>query len=197
MEKKSVAATLTVIYAALIFAVIGACFSAFIYKNTKIEIKNVSIVSSSSIEIFSDEKLTKKVNALELSDMELGLKPATGKLDSESQIPSTITDEGTSEGYFASVYVKTNVDYKIIVKDIAIETKHDKIAANEERKNIFVSIKDVKNTTKSLEKDNFELVKFENNTQTQKLTFLIWLGSLSGEELEGAKISFTLEFVQI
>ncbi len=194
MKKKSVASTLLVLYLTLIFAVIGICFSVFLYSDTKIEIKNIALANQVQIEIFEDDKLEKKAETLSLSKMELGLKPATGKLDSETQIPSTITDEGTSEGYYATVYVKASSDFKIIVKDITIETKHDQIAANEERKNIFIAIKDVKNATKSLEKDIVELAKFENVNETQKLTFLIWLGSLSGDELEGAKISFTLDF---
>lgn len=194
MKKKSVAATILVLYVSLVFAVIGICFSVFLYQNTKIEIQNIVLIKANGIEIFEDDKFQKPASKLKLSDMNLGLKPATGKVDNETMIPSTITDEGTSEGYYATVYVKTTSNFSVVVKNIKIETKHDKIAANEQRKNIFVAIKDVKNATKSLEKDEFELAKFENINGTQKLTFLIWLGSLSGEELEGSKISFSLEF---
>ncbi len=197
MEKKSVAATILVFYITLVFAVIGVCFSVYKYQETKIEITTVALVAPANIELYEDEKLQKKAEQLKLSDMQLGLKPSTGELDSETQIPSTITNEGTSEGYYADVFVKTSTNYKIIVKNIKIETKLDQIAANEERKNIFIAIKDVANSTKSLKEDQIELAKFENVSATQKLTFLIWLGSLSGEELEGSKISFTLEFVAI
>lgn len=194
MKKKSVAATILVIYVSLVFAVIGICFSVFLYQNTKIEIRNIALIKANGIEIFEDNKLQKSVSTLKLSDMNLGLKPATGEVDEETMIPSTITDEGTSEGYYATVYVKSSSNFSVVVKGIKIETRHDKIAASEQRKNIFVAIKDVKNATKSLEKDEFELARFENINGTQKLTFLIWLGSLSGEELEGSKISFNLEF---
>lgn len=194
MKKKSVAATLLVIYLTLIFAVIGVCFKVFVYEDTKIEIKNIRLTKASTIEIFEDKELKSKTTSLKLSDMKLGLKPATGEVDDETQIPSTITDQGTSEGYYSTIYVKANAGFKVIVKDIVIETKRDQIAAEEERKNIFVSVKDVKNTTKNLEKDSFELVKFENVTETKEITFLVWLGSLSGEELVGSKISFTLDF---
>ncbi len=197
MEKKSVAATILVFYITLVFAVIGVCFSVYKYQETKIEITTVALVAPANIELYEDEKLQKKAEQLKLSDMQLGLKPSTGELDSETQIPSTITNEGTSEGYYADVFVKTSTNYKIIVKNIKIETKLDQIAANEERKNIFIAIKDVANSTKSLKEDQIELAKFENVSATQNLTFLIWLGSLSGEELEGSKISFTLEFVAI
>ena len=144
-----------------------------------------------------DKDLKQKATELKLSDMDLGLKPATGKVDNESLVPSTITDQGTSEGYFASVYVPTGSKFSVTVKNIKIETKLNKTEAEEERKNIYVSIKDIKNSTKTLEKDEVEIAKFENITETTKLTFLIWLGSLSGEELAGSKISFELHFVKL
>jgi hypothetical protein len=197
MEKKSVAATILVIFLSLIFSVIGICFSVFVYSDIKILISKVSIVSASGINVFEDNELTKKVESLKLSDMELGLKPATGELDEETQIPSTINDDGTSEGYYATIYVSAEQNFKIVVKDVVIETKKDQIEANEQRKNIFVSIKDRKNTTKSIENDETELATFENVSETQKLTFFIWLGSLASDALEGSKISFTLEFQSV
>lgn len=194
MEKKSVAATILVIFLAMLFSVIGACFSAFLYKDTKITVENVAIAKS-GVEIFSDKKLKKAASKLKLSEMELGLKPATGKIDEETLVPSTITDSGTSEGYYAKVYVPAGSKFSVSVKNIKIETKLNKIEANEERKNIYISIKGVKNSTKTLEKDEFEIAKFENINETFELTFLIWLGSLSGEELKGSKISFDLVFL--
>lgn len=196
MEKKSVAATILVIFSSLLFAVIGACFTAFIYSDTKTVVKSVAVVSN-GVEVFSDKDLKQKATALKLSEMELGLKPATGKIDQETLVPSTITDEGTSEGYYASVFVPAGSKFSVKVQGVKIETKLNKTEAEEERKNIYVSVKDVKNSTKTLEKDEFEIAKFENITETKKLTFLIWLGALSGEELAGAKISFELVFVKL
>lgn len=195
MEKKSVAATILVLFSTALFAVIGACFTAFVYSDTKISVQKV-LISASGVEVFVDKDLKQKATELKLSDMDLGLKPATGKVDNESLVPSTITDQGTSEGYFASVYVPTGSKFSVTVKNIKIETKLNKTEAEEERKNIYVSIKDIKNSTKTLEKDEVEIAKFENITETTKLTFLIWLGSLSGEELAGSKISFELHFVK-
>lgn len=193
MEKKSVAATILVLFLAVAFSVIGICFSVYVYRDTRILIEKV-LVSAEGVSVYSDKELKKSVESLKLSDMELGLKPATGKLDSETQVPSTITDEGTSEGYYGCVYVQSGVNFKVSVVDFKIETEKNEIEAKEERKNIFISIKNIKKSTKSLENDITELAKFENVTEPQKLTFLIWLGSLAGEELVGAKISFTLKF---
>ena len=195
MDKKSVSASLLVLYLALVFSVIGICFSMFVYKDTKIEVTTVAI-KSQGVEIFEDEKLSKKVSELSLSNMDTGLKPATGEVDSETQIPSTITDTGTSEGYYSTIYVKSGVNFKINIKDIEIKTEKDQVAADEQRKNIFIAIKDVQNATKSL-KEETTLATFENVNATQKLTFFIWIGSLASDELEGAKISLSLEFLAI
>lgn len=194
MNKKSVSASILVMFLALVFAVIGSCFYAFVYQKNIIEFDEIKVVAESGVKVFEDKEFSKELNKLKLSDMKLGLKPATGELDSDTQIPSTITNEGTSEGYYESVYVKANAGYKIIIKDVKIQTSKNKTLAEDERKNIFVAIKDVSNTTKSLEKDEFELVRFESVKETQELVFLFWLDSLSGEELIGSKISFTLEF---
>ena len=197
MDKKSVSATILVFYLAVIFSVVGACFSSFVFVKTKIEVKSVAIQVGQGVEVFEDEMLTRKVTKLKLSELEFGLKPVTGEIDAVTNVPSTITCEGSTEGYYSSVYVKSSVDFKIVVKDIRVESEKNALDVKEERKNIFISIKDVGNTTKSLENDEVEIVVFRDNMETQKLTFLIWLDALAGEDLEGAQISFVLDFVAV
>lgn len=197
MKRKSISSSLLIIFLSILFATIGTCFSVFAYQKTKIEVSEVKVVSVDGIDVFDDEELTKKSSRLILSKMELGLKPATGEIDSESQIPSTINDKGTSEGYYSTVFVRTNLGIKISVVDVIVEGGQDDISANEERENIFVSIKDIRGTTKSLENETTKLVELTNINGTQKLTFFIWLGALADDVLEGAKISFTIKFEQI
>ena len=196
MEKKSVSATILVLFLALTFSVIGICFSVFVYEETKIIIKEVG-VSTNAVSVYGDKDLKNSVTKLDLSNMELGLKPATGKLDSDTEIPSTVTDQGTSEGYYASVYVPAGTNFKITIKDIKIETKKNEGAVKEEREHIFVAIKGVTSAMQTLEKDEIELAKFENVNEKTKITFLIWLSSLAGKDLVGTKISFSLVFDKI
>lgn len=196
MDKKSVSASILVLYLTLVFSVIGICFSMFVYKDTRILVTSALVKNGQGVEVFSDKELSKKVTQLKLSNMDTGLKPATGEVDSETQIPSTITDTGTSEGYYSTVYVKCAGGFKVNLKDIKIETKKDKVAVSEQKKNIFVAIKDVKNAVKTLEKED-TLATFENVNETQKLTFYIWIGALASEDIEGAKISLTFEFLAV
>ena len=197
MEKKSVSATILVLFLALTFTVIGVCFSVFVYSETKILVKKVNLYGSSGIKIYESSEKKCEVTELKLSDMELGLKPATGEVDSETQIPSTIVDSGTSEGYYGKVYVGVTGAFKVTLKDISIKSKKDEIEVKKERKNIFVAIKDIDGSTKSLEENEIQLATFESVEGGKELIFFIWLGSLAGEELIGSKISFSLYFDKI
>ena len=56
MNKKSVSASILIMFLALVFAVIGACFSSFVYIDKKIKFEEIKLVSASGISIFEDEK---------------------------------------------------------------------------------------------------------------------------------------------
>ena len=197
MNKKSVSATILVLFLALFFSVVGSCFSMFVYRYSRTLVEKVGVVSSDGVKVFGDEKLKKEIDELKLSDMEIGLKPATGEIDAETLIPSTIDDSGTSEGYYSTVYVKASGNFRLSIHNIKIDSDHDEVLIKEERKNIFVGIKDLKNSVKTLENEGVEICRYSDVTETVKITFLIWLGSLASDELEGAKISFDIKFVAI
>lgn len=197
MEKKSVSASLLIVYLAALFAVVGSCFYAFVFKGKQIKLESVAIVSASSISVYGDEEKSKTINKLKLSDMKIGIRPVTGEPDKDSQVPSTINDEGTSEGYYATVYVDAAASYKIVLKNIKIKSEKDELLVKEERKNLYFSIKDIQGTTTDLKDDSIDIVTFSDVSQTQKLTFLFWLGAMAGDDLQGAKISFELSFETI
>ena len=197
MNKKSVSATILILFMSLFFAVVGSSFYYFEYYSKRTLVDNIGLLYDDKISIFYDKEFKESANQLKLSKMELGLKPATGEIDSETQIPSTITDEGTSEGYYATVYVKTQGNFRIQLSNIKIESDHDELLIEEERKNIFVGIKDLKNSVKTLENDGVEICRYSDVSEPIEITFLIWLGSLASDELEGAKISFDIKFVSI
>ena len=197
MNKKSVSATILIMFLVLFFSVVGSCFSFFVYKYSRTLVENVVLAADESIEIYEDEELKKRISQLKLSDMELGLKPATGEVDAETQVPSTIDDNGTSEGYYSTIYVKSLGNFRISISNIMIESDHDETLVKEERKNIYIGIKDLKNSVKTLEHDGIEICRYSDVSKPIKITFLIWLGSFASEELEGAKISFDIDFVAI
>ena len=197
MDKKSVSATILILFLALFFMVVGASFSAFVYSKKRTLLESVKVVSVDGVGLFQDKAHKKVATELKLSNMDLGLKPATGEVDAETKVPSTITDKGTSEGYYASIYVDASASFRVVVKDIKIESNRDEMIVREERKNIFIAIKDVKNSAKSFEDDEFEIASFSNVESLEKLTFYIWLSAFASGELEGAKISFVIEFIAL
>lgn len=198
MNKKSVSATILILFMALCFSVVGTCFYTFVYDRTRTLVTAVGVINDENIQVFSDEKLKRKVSGLKLSNMDIGLKPATGEVDSETQIPSTIDDKGTSEGYYSTVYVVASGKFRIQLNNIQIKSDHDAELIEEEKKNIFVGIMDLKNSVKTLENDGIEICRYVDvSSEPIKITFLIWLGSLASDELEGARISFDIKFVSI
>ncbi len=197
MEKKSVATSIVIIFMGVIFSVIGICFSVFVYSEKRILIEKIQVVATTGIEIYHDKNLSKQVQELKLSDMMLGLKPATGDVDSETKIPSTVNDTNSSEGYYSTVYVKANSNYKVVVKNIKIVSEKNEQDLKVERENIFVSLKNINNSTNSLEKEVVELASFSDVLEVQKLTIYVWLGAHADDVLEGAKITFDIEFIAI
>ena len=54
-----------------------------------------------------------------------------------------------------------------------------------------------KETITPLEDEEVELASFSNVETLEKMTFYVWLSSFATDELEGAKISLSLEFIAI
>ena len=197
MNKKSVSATILILFLAIFFSVVGICFSCFVYKNSRTLVKAVKLKTSNGINIFGNQEQSKQIQNLKLSNMDTGLKPVTGDIDAETQIPTTIDDRGTSEGYYSTVYVTSNSGFKILIDEINIKSSHSAELIEKEKKNIFVGILDINGSVKTFESNGAELARFNDAVNAQKITFLIWLGSLASDELEGADIYFTLNFVSI
>ena len=53
MDKKSVSASLLIVYLAALFAVVGSCFYNFIFKERQIKIENVLVEASANISVFN------------------------------------------------------------------------------------------------------------------------------------------------
>ena len=192
MDGKNTGAVLATIFFIVVCALIGSTFMAFVYEDKKVVVNNPSIISGAEISV-TDEK-GNALSSLTLSKTTLGLKPATGEEDAETNIPFTITDTVGTEGQYAKFFVKSDVNFNIFVKNINIESKEN---TAQERKHICVGIKNEKETTKTLEEDNILLYSGVANTEPKELTFFVWLHAHASNILAGAKISFDLEFVAV
>ena len=195
MKRKNVAMTISTILSAFAFIIIGSCFSAFVYSKEMVEVANPQLVLSSGIKVFSEDG--EEINELKLSKMKLGLKPSTGEEDSETNIPTTVTDKQGSEGQYAKFKLYASKGASIYISDIKIESEHSEEEINQERENIMVAIEEIKDSACSLEEDKVFMGNVEKSEEHKEYTFFIWLNGKAGEKLEASKISFKINFEEV
>lgn len=196
MLRKNVAPVVATILSCLLFIIIGSCFSAFLYKNEIIKVENPKIFKSENIIIY-EEKGEDIITEIKLSKMKLGLKPATGEEDSETNIPSTIVDKQGSEGHYAKIMVMAPEGCKIVLSDIVINSKCKEEEIKEERKNIMVAIKEIKNSAKNLSLEQVELGIISPSNENIPLTFYVWLSGKASDILEASIIKFKVNFLDL
>ncbi len=190
MRKQSFAATITIIFCAIFVSVIGSTFVAFLQKKNIVEVKSIKISKASSIFVYNEDD--NEIDEIKLSNMTLGLKPATGEEDEKTEIPSTITSNVGSEGYYAKFKVTSSGAYKIFVSDVTIQTKNGAEVPEKERKHIKVALEKVDNSTKDLSASTVVLTSVTERTDKKEYTILCWLDSKASEKLKGAKITFQI-----
>ncbi len=193
MLRKNISAVMATILSALLFIVIGSCFSAFVYRKEIVKVENPKLILAEGISAFNEDG-DKIITELKLSKMKLGLKPATGEEDSETNIPITVTDKKGSEGQYVKFKVYIPNGAAIYVTDIKIDSKEDKEKINKERENIMVSIKEIKGSSVSLKEDKVSLGTLEASDEKKSLTFYVWLSNKAGDILEASTISFNVSF---
>jgi len=186
-KKKSLAVCVTAILYIMLFAVIGSCFMAFKYEDEKVTVLDPNLIISTGVSVTDSAK--NDISKLEFSEVKLGLKPVTGELDHETKVPVTVTDQNGSEGVFAKFIVTTSDNKSIKIKNLKI-TGNDKLEIDKERKNIWVALKDVEDSAKSLEDDEVVLGFIENASGGREYTLLFWLSSVASENFEMTTISF-------
>ena len=121
----------------------------------------------------------------------MGLKPVTGEDDPDYEIPTTVTDQKGSEGLYSTFYLTSQTKWTLYVTDIKVEGAEN---VSNEREHIKVGLKDVLNSSQTLEGDKVKIASGNAISEPLEMTFYVWLHSLSGEALVGANISFTLSF---
>ena len=193
MNRENLAKTITVILSTIFFIVVGSCFSAFLYKYEMVEVENPKIFVAEGMQIFNDDG-DKTIEVLELSKMSLGLKPTTGEEDPDSDIPITVSDRQGSEGLYAKCKVFAPSGAVIKIKDIHFETTQDKSIIDKERDNIYVSVREIENSTVSLKNEELILGALEPSDEKQSCTFFIWLSGKTGDDLKAVRIFFNIYF---
>lgn len=195
MNRKNLATTIILLLSTLVFAVVGSSFMKYVYEDKKIVIENPKIKVAEGILVYSsDDQSKQQIDTLKFSDSELGLKPVTGEENSETKIPSTVTNVHGSEGLYATIKVTSNSKFNIVINNFKIQSD-DAEKVKTERENIKIGIMD-KSNTKDFVEDEFVLLEENAAVEDKEYTILFWLGGNAGNSLQGSKISFDINFVK-
>jgi len=193
MDRDNFAKTAVTILCAMLFIVIGSCFSAFLYKNEVVKILDPNILRASDIRVFNKSG-DKEIDKLNLPEMKLGLKPATGEEDVETGIPSTVHDKKGSEGVYGTFRLYAPSGANIYITNITVKCKHGDDIAKSERENIKVSVSKIKDSTTSLKEDKVFLGSAPASEERVEYTLYVWLTSKISEDFDSSTISFDLSF---
>lgn len=190
MDKKmSFAVCIVSVLVIVFFGIIGSSFYYFKFEKQKITVLPATIISPADISVLSVDN--QEIGALCFSEIKLGIKPATGELDEETKIPVTVTDKNGSEGVFAKFIVNTSRTISVKVNNLQI-TGNKKIDIDDARENLWVSIKEIADSTKNFEEEELVLGDIEASGEPQTFTFLFWLGSTTNTQFNSCKISFSV-----
>ena len=189
--KKSIAVCVTAFLYIMLFAVVGSCFMAFKYEDEKVIVLDPEIVKSEGVKVLSINDT--EIDYLDFSEVKLGLKPVTGDLYVVTKIPVTVTDQNGSEGIYAKFKVDSSIKRTLKITNISI-TGNDKLDIQKERKNIWVSVKEINDSTKNFEDNEIILGEISNNKE-KEYTLLFWLSSVASEEFKETTISFKVEII--
>lgn len=196
MNKKNIATTIILILCSVLFAVTGSTFMNLLYQKNKIVVKDPAVIVSDGVLVSAqDDENNTQIAYLKFSDMNLGLKPVTGKVDKETNIPSTVTDKNGTEGLYSAIKITAPVGLSIKLTNIKIESDQESEKLEIERKNMWIALKDVKNSANNLQQNEVILYTSQNQLEQTEFVVLFWLDSNVGKTLKGAKISFEMHFL--
>lgn len=123
MEKKTIATTISGILILVFIIIIGATLSAFKVEKQKVEVKSIKVEAQSGIKV--TDKKGVEISELEVKSSAIGIRPATGKEDSATHVPSTINDSVGTEGAYACFKIQSDRDWEIVLVSCELTVGHE------------------------------------------------------------------------
>lgn len=184
MERRDISYAIAYFLTFVFAAIIGISFSVFVDKNQRVEVSAITIHNPDGLPISSGKKSGEEIS-LKVYSPKVGAKPVSGELDTQTDIPYTVSDQVGSEGAYAKFKIKTDKEYKVVLNSVSGIPQEDldnvKISLRGSEKKAFAA-KDIGQTV---------LVK-KGDSKDQTLTVLVWLDQHVSKKIVGGKIS--LEF---
>ena len=189
MERRDIGYILAYIYSFIFIAIIGISFSAFLDAKRKISIENIAVAVDDGILVQNlGDKGNQSVDFLQVKSPKVGTKPVSGDLDTQTDIPYTVSDVVGSEGAYAKFQVKSDQAIKIVLEKV-------EGVPQSQLNNVKLAIVNSKNKPHSLSDIGETIEQKDPSNELHKFTLLIWLDQHAGSELIGSKIKIYLKIV--
>ena len=187
MDKKNIATTISGLLVLIFIIVIGATLSAFKVEKLKVEVESIRVEAENGIFVM-DEK-GNAINELDVKSSKVGVRPATGKENSETHIPSTINDAVGTEGAYATFKIKSDNMFKIVLLDCQVTAGEE-----DNLQNIRIAIMDKK--SESIKGNELGAVlTIDEAKEPKEMVVVVWLDADTTKSIASGDISIVLGIV--
>ena len=187
MERRDIGYAIAYILSFVFMATIGISFSVFKDQKQRVEVKSITVSSEEGIIIKAANK-TGDVFALDVHSPKVGTKPASGELDTQTDIPFTVNDQVGSEGAYAKFEIESDSGCKIILQNV-------KGVPESELDNVKISVTGTENKPFSAKDIGKTLFQANDVLKNKKFTVLVWLDQHTSNKIVGSKIEIELSVV--
>ena len=182
MERRDVGYLVAYVLSFVFFAVVGISFSTFKDKKQQVEVRSIVVKSEEGIVVRSGNQEGLNLSLI-VHSPKVGTKPASGELDTQTDIPYTVTSQVGSEGAYAKFEVQSARPYKIVLAAA-------NGIPNEELKNVKISIDGSEKRPFSAQ--NLGEAIYEGKGEQKSFTILVWLDGHTSNKIIGSKIDIEL-----
>lgn len=188
MERRDIGYVLAYAFAFIFVAIIGISFSVFVDKKQQVEVRAISVVSDGNVVLVDLSHKNKESTSLKLkvNSPKVGTKPVSGELDTQTDIPYTVSDQVGSEGAYAKFGVISGQKFGVFLKSVSG-------VPQEELENVKIAVDGSEKKPHSALDVGKLIEEKDGSDKTKKFTVLVWLDQHAGKKLVGSKIEIELE----
>lgn len=187
MDKKTVAVTVLTSLIVIFIVAIGATLSAFKVSKERVSVESISIICADGATI--TDKKGERAQNLDVKSSSVGVRPATGDEDIETNIPTTVNDAVGTEGAYASFFLTSSRNWEIRLKKCSL-SKSEEVNLD----NVRLGVMEEKNDPVCGE-DVGEVLARGSAVERKEFVVVVWLDQETTKEIKGAKINIELEVV--
>lgn len=188
MERRDVGYAVAYLLSFIFIAIIGISFAVFVDQKQRVEVCAITIRNEQGFDVESGKQKGGKLS-LKVYSPKVGTKPVSGELDTQTDIPYTVSDQVGSEGAYAKFGIVTDKQYRIVLTDVDGVPERD-------LDNVKFSF--TKNEKKAFSANDIGETVFSKNGNGKKetLTILVWLDRHVSKKIVGSKISFVFSIFE-